>query len=85
VKNARVPSGQAGVSLYLCGVGVAVFGQLFYARRYLLTPIVLRGGIPDVLLRFTNGIECANGLSIVESAEEVLSSMTTTDHVVHTH
>ena len=78
MENSGVPSGQPGVSRYLCGVGVAGFGQLFDSRGQLLAPVVLGRGLPDVLLRFTDGRAGIDRYEFIVPAEQEVAAMKVT-------
>src|SRR5260221_12515924 len=75
MENTRVPSGQPGVSPYLCGVGVARCGQLFYSRGQLLAPVVLGRGFPDVLLWFTQGRRWIDRYGFTVAAEQRVAAI----------
>jgi hypothetical protein len=78
VENAGVPSGQPGVSPYLCGVGVAGFGQLFDSVSQFLAPVVLGGGVPDVLLRLTKRRSWIDRYEFIVAAEQEVASVKVT-------
>src|SRR5260221_4346395 len=76
--NAGIPSGQTGVSTDICGVSVAGFGQLFDSRGQLLAPVVLGGGVPDVLLWLTQGRGWIDRYEFIVDAEQEVARMKVT-------